>query len=498
MIRVGIIGLGRIADVHYPAYRRSKTARLYAVCDTSEDLARVRQKQWKAEKVYTDYRDLLADPSIDAVEIITPHSLHEQMVIDAARAGKHIALQKPMTTSLESADRMLDAVRQGGRVFRVTDNYVFYPPIALAGKMIRDGAIGEPSNIHIRFIGGGQGGWEIPASSWQWRIQENEAEGGRRGLQTFDHGHHLWTTAWFLLGGVERVSAWIDSIDGIVDSPSAVMWKHGRGKCYGTCEFAHSQELRIPSKYYANDEWIEITGSKGIIFIHRCTGDIHTGPPVSLFTSRGWKHYGRVKSDWVEGFIGAGNNFFNAISGKEAPMLNGDDAREVLRFSLAVQRSARLRREVYPEEMDARFPALYSWKRRRREKSGTGAGKSFVSRLFGGGPDMAPEAAGLTQKLLEGADSGAIGDWNCVFGILLLPEGKTGESIFAVTVENGGVSFSEGALPPKTDFVIRAPAGAWGDILTKRKRIETAFIQGKLKIEGKVEEALTLRKVFGL
>ncbi len=496
MIRVGMIGLGRITDVHYPAYRGSKIARLYAVCDANAELAEARRKQWKAEKAYTDYRELLSDPNVDAVEIITPHTLHEEMVIAAASAGKHIALQKPMTVSLESADRMLEAARAGGRVFRVTDNYVFYPPIALAGKMIRDGIIGEPSNIHIRFIGGGHGGWTIPASCWEWRIRENEAGGGTRGLQTFDHGHHLFSTAWFLLGGVERVSAWIDSIDGIVDSPSVVMWKHGSGKCYGTCEFAHAPELKIPSKYYANDEWMEITGSKGIIFIHRCTGNIHTGPAVSLFTSKGWKRYGKVKSDWGESFIEAGKNYFNAIMGNEAPMLNGDDAREVMRFSLAVQRSARVRREVYLDDMDARFPVFNAWIRRRRELGKKNV--SIFSRIFGGGFGKASDAAGLTRKLLDCADSALIGDWKCVFGIHLTPARGAGESFFSVTVGNGALSYTEGSLPPESVFLIRVPADVWGGVMKKQTRIETAFIQGDLKIEGKPEEALTLRTVLGL
>lgn len=85
------------------------------------------------------------------------YSLHEP-VVAAAQAGKHIALQKPMTVDLKSADRMLTATAQSGKIFKVTDNYAFYPPIRLAKKIIDNGEIGSPISIRIKFIGGGGGG----------------------------------------------------------------------------------------------------------------------------------------------------------------------------------------------------------------------------------------------------------------------------------------------------------------------------------------------------
>ena len=75
-IQIGFIGLGRIADLHYLGYNNNKQAKVYAVCDSNLELAHIRKKQWNAEKVYTDYHDLLADTNVDAVEILTPHSLH--------------------------------------------------------------------------------------------------------------------------------------------------------------------------------------------------------------------------------------------------------------------------------------------------------------------------------------------------------------------------------------------------------------------------------------
>ncbi|HQL83548.1 MAG TPA: Gfo/Idh/MocA family oxidoreductase, partial [Spirochaetota bacterium] len=70
-INVGFIGCGRISDLHYPGYKSAGEARVYAVCDADPDTAAARKRQWKAAKAYTDYRELLADPAVDAVEILT-------------------------------------------------------------------------------------------------------------------------------------------------------------------------------------------------------------------------------------------------------------------------------------------------------------------------------------------------------------------------------------------------------------------------------------------
>ena len=347
MIRVGIIGLGRIADLHQLGYIDNPDAVLAGVCDIDEELVDARSRAWNVTG-YTDYRELLASPEIDAVEIVTPQTIHEQFVTAAAAAGKHIAVQKPMTTSLAAADRMIAAARSAGVVYKVTDNYLTYPPIVLAKQLITEGVIGEPVNIRMKFIGGlWQGGWQVPAETWAWRLEE-VARG--RGIQTFDHGHHMWATAWYLMGEFERVVSWIDWTSDFIDCPAVVMWKHKGVTRYGTCEYTQAVDLPIPAKYYSCDEWFEITGSAGILQIRRCTGDIQDGPAVSTFTREGWKHY-HPPSDWAEGFRGATRNFINAIRGTEPPLLTGEQGREILLFALALRRSSDERREIQMEEM---------------------------------------------------------------------------------------------------------------------------------------------------
>ena len=363
-INVGIIGLGRISDLHALGYMNNPEARIYGVSTRTKETGLAKKAEWGAENFYHDYHDMLADPNIDAVEILTPQKLHEKMVIEAAAANKHIMIQKPMTIDLPSADRMLAAVADLDKVYKVIENYIFYPPLQKAKELIDSGAIGEPINMRIKFISGSSGGWDVDPRTWEWRMQEN-IEG--RGMQTFDHGHHMWCIAWYLMGEIDRVSAWIDSSDGVVDCPANIIWKYKDGVKYGSCDYTHCWDMHMPSNYYANDEWFEITGSKGVISINRCTGNLRSGPPLSLFNGTRWIHYNDLDSDWGTSFKNATLNFISAIQGREAPLLTGEQARGILKIALSIIKSSQERREVYIDELDQIDPDKYAAERRTRE-----------------------------------------------------------------------------------------------------------------------------------
>jgi putative sterol carrier protein len=300
------------------------------------------------------------------------------------------------------------------------------------------------------------------------------------------------------MGDMDKVSAWIDTLDGIIDSPAFIMWKHRDGIKYGVCDYANARQMNIPSKYYANDEWFEITGTKGIIQVHRCTGNILRGPAVSLFNGKSWRHF-NAPSDWGAGFIGSTKNFIASIMGKEQPLLSGGEAREILKFNFAIQKSSHLLREVYLDEMDRSLPSLYAWRRRRAEKK---ADPFRVKRfsLFGGGSTAgyAPQAASLTRGLMKQFNPEAAAGWSCVIGLHLMAEGGVKEEKYGLRVKNGRAELEEGTLPADAALTLKIPAGTWAAILLKKKRLEMALIQGKLKLEGKAEEGLKLREVFRL
>ena len=494
-LNVGFIGCGRISDLHAPGYKNHPDATLYAVCDTNKELAQQKAGEWKAEKVYTDYQEMLANPTIDAIEVLTPHTLHEKMTIDSLQAGKNVALQKPMTINLKSADRIVAAANKAKGLFKVTDNYLTYPPINLAKKMIDDGEIGTPTNLRIKMIAGGSGGWEVDPATWAWRAAENDAG---RGFQTFDHGHHLWAAAWFLLGDIERVSAWIDTIDGIVDSPAAIMWKYKEGVKYGMCEYAFATDLTIPSNYYANDEWIEITGSKGLIVIHQCTGKLSEKVGMSLFKEGSWKHFTDIKTDWGEGFIGATHNFIGAMQGKEKPLLTGEQARRVLAITIAISESSWKRREVYVDELDARFPDEFTKRRIRRELKKLKELKKPTSSqgIERSNSKYAKQAIRLTEALSNRFSAEEAKDWDAEIGLMISLEET--DTLFSISIYDQTVSISQGKLPEPATLTARVPAGLWGAILSGKLSLETAFLEGKLVMEGNIEDGLKMKAVFGL
>ena len=113
-LRVGIIGAGQLARLHVEAYEKNEDAVVYAVCDRREEVVIKRALDWGATRAYTDYRDLLADPEVDAVEILTPHHLHHEMALEAIAAKKHVHLAKPICISLRGADQILSSAKEQG------------------------------------------------------------------------------------------------------------------------------------------------------------------------------------------------------------------------------------------------------------------------------------------------------------------------------------------------------------------------------------------------
>lgn len=495
MINVGFIGCGRIADLHYLGYKDNPRARVFAVCDADPERAEARRAAWGAERAYTDYKEMLEHPDIDAVEVLTPFATHERIVIDAVRSEKHVAVQKPMTGSLRSADRMIEAAEQAGVVFKVTECYVTYPPIRLARSIIDSGEIGEPLGMRIKYICSPHGGWDVPASTYAHQLSK-AAEG--YGMETFDHGHHEWASAWYLLGEVERVSAWIDSVDGLIDCPATIMWKCREGKRYGVCDFIYASQLEMPTDYYPNDEWFEINGSRGILLVNRGTGRIKEGPAVSVFSGAKWRHIEDVPADWAEGFIGSTRNFIAAIQGEEEPLLTGAEGREILRFSLAIGRSAALRREVCLDEVEAPLGALRAWRRRMAERKNVIVGRRRKS-LFKPQADPARYAglaASLTENLPERFDPDEARNWNCTVGLHLTAEGGAEEQKFGFKVAGGKLEITRGRLPEDAVLTLRMSAGTWAAILMGKKKLETALLTGKIKYEGRAEEGLKLRAAF--
>ncbi len=496
-IGIGIIGCGRIADMAYEGYRRIPGARITAVCDTDETTSFRRKNEWGASSHYTDYHKLLEDPAVDAVEILTPHTTHVDITLDAISAGKHVALQKPMTITRAEAERLVSAAASAKTVCKVTENYVFYPPIRFASQIIAEGHIGTPSSVSLKLIAAGKGGWPIPPSAWAWRLREF-AEG--RGMQTFDHGHHLWSTARFLLGPIEKVSAWIGTTSSVIDSPAAIMWKYRDREAFGMCEYVYNQEMEIPSRYYANDEWIQVSGSAGILMINRCTGELLDGPAVSLYSGDGWRHF-RIPSDWKLGFIGSVWNFVRAIRGEEEPLLSFPLAMEILTIDLAIAKSADTGKEVWLDSDGGFLSQSASRRKKRHELREARSARKLLTETGGenAGSDSARAAVKLTEELPDRLSGNASRNDELRIGLELTGAAFTGGvKLMSMTIGGGETRIEQDHLPTNPALVIKTTAGVWAGVLSGKQRIETAYLQGRLKFVGPVETALSLKKLFSL
>jgi scyllo-inositol 2-dehydrogenase (NAD+) len=144
-INVGVIGLGRLGSL-YASYLRSRIphVNLLAVSDVRETVAQTFAQENNVPKWFKDYRDLLAEKGIDSVIVVTPTSTHTEVVIEAARQGKAIFCEKPLTLSLDEAEAMSSAIEQTGTFFQMGFMRRLDKGYAAAKRKIDDGMIGIP------------------------------------------------------------------------------------------------------------------------------------------------------------------------------------------------------------------------------------------------------------------------------------------------------------------------------------------------------------------
>ena len=158
-IRVGIIGTGRISDLHAIEYIQNPFSQISALCDQDLDLATARAEKWGCPDaaVTNNYEDLLARDDVDLVELLLPHNMHLPIALKAIEAKKIISLQKPMCINLDEADQLVAAAEASPHPFKVFENFIFHPPVMKAKALIDEEAIGEPLSIRIKSNSGMHG-----------------------------------------------------------------------------------------------------------------------------------------------------------------------------------------------------------------------------------------------------------------------------------------------------------------------------------------------------
>jgi predicted dehydrogenase len=210
---IGVLGAGQIAQAaHFPAVRKAKTAQLYAICDAADDLRERMAAVHQPTTTFADYDAMLADGNIDAVIIAVADQFHVPLSIKALEAGKHVLVEKPMATTIEDAEALLEAAKTHHRVLLVGHEKRYDPGVAFAHDFIRD-EIGEliglkhwycDSTYRYSITDTLQ---PIIESSAAARRPPGNPKADRQHYLVLGHGSHLLDTARYLGGPLEAIRA---------------------------------------------------------------------------------------------------------------------------------------------------------------------------------------------------------------------------------------------------------------------------------------------------
>ncbi len=349
-VRLGIVGCGTISQLNAPGYLEDERCDVVALCDSVEERARQRAAEWGIDpRIHTSYEDLLNDSSVDAVELLTPTPLHPQQIIDGLAVGKHVSCQKPAANSIAEIRDIANAVSRADTFYRTTENFLYYPPIVKARELIEDGTLGDVNLVRIRTVRGvgWAGGLPVSEGAYVWRRDPERNVGGL----LYDDGWHKVATAVWWGGDVESVSAIVTRTDDFIDeAPTVATWQYAAPDRLASIEYAKAPEMPLRTRYYPADEFMEVVGSKGILWVTRCTGEMLDMPPLILNTGSETISY-QLPMDWIESFNGAARDFVDGILTDRQPMMDIEFTEAVLRIILAMYQASDFRSWVAPSDV---------------------------------------------------------------------------------------------------------------------------------------------------
>ena len=205
-VRIGIIGFGEIArGRHVTELLDCPDAEIVAVCDISDKaLEKAKEKLGISdEKCYKDYRDLIVDPDVDAVEVCTPNYMHAEIAIAALNAGKPVNLEKPVAMNYEQALKIVEAERNSTAFGMTCFTYRFFPAVRYAKHLVDNGIVGDIIGLNVAYLKN-SAFWE--GRRLEWRFVKDLAGSGVVG----DLAVHLIDLAQLLAGDIVKLCATCD------------------------------------------------------------------------------------------------------------------------------------------------------------------------------------------------------------------------------------------------------------------------------------------------
>lgn len=328
-LRIGLIGAGRIGKIHAKTIASCvPSATACAICDFNISAAQEVANTYDIPRVTISSQELLDDPSIEAIVISSPTETHAEMIIGAARAGKHIFCEKPIALSLSRIDLALDAVEAAGVKLQVGFNRRFDANFRRIREAVAGGEIGTPHLLHI-----------ISRDAEPPTIGYVRSSGGI----FFDMTIHDFDMARFLIGdevdeiyatGAVRINPEIGAA-GDLDTAMTVL--RFRGGVIGTIDNSRKA-------VYGYDQRAEVFGSAGAIAtgnaypnegIISTAREIRRDLPLNFFLTR-----------YATSYIDEISSFVDAVLNNRPVAVNGLDGRVPVAMATAAYLSFRENRPV--------------------------------------------------------------------------------------------------------------------------------------------------------
>ncbi|MEK0317458.1 Gfo/Idh/MocA family protein [Cohnella sp. 56] len=265
-LKVGIIGLGGIADFHSKGILDSADAEIWSISDCNAALLEKRGKEWNipASRMHLDYELMLQDPELDAVTIGTPNFNHFEIAKLAIAYGKPFALEKPVALNAGEAAVLKDMLARNPIPHMICFSYRYKSAVRYAKQLIESGRLGKILHVYGQYLQGWAIDEEIPLV---WRFRKALTGSGALG----DLGSHMLDLTRFLVGDTRRVMADAGTIVAERDLPDG----SGKGEvdvddyCHvlSRLEGGVSATMTISRFAYGrgNDQQIEIYGTQGAL-----------------------------------------------------------------------------------------------------------------------------------------------------------------------------------------------------------------------------------------
>lgn len=352
-IRVGVIGCGKVGHCHARAYRALPGCELAACCN--HNLARAEEfGRAYGIPAFDSVREMIEKADIGAVSVCTPHPAHAAPAVEAARAGAHILVEKPLATTLGDCDEILGAVRASGVAGGVVSQRRFYPQAARVKRAIEDGKIGRPILGTVTMLG-----WRDMTyyASDPWRGSW-EKEGG--GVLVNQAPHQLDLLLWYM-GEVKELYGLWDTFNhpGLEVDDTAVAVLRFQSGALGSILVSNSQNPALYGNVHVHGERgasVGVQTDGGAMFIAGVSG-IAEPPFNDLWTVPGEENLAagwRASEDALFGAPGAVDHFFglqlqdflDAVRAGREPLVSLRDGRRAVELFTAVYRSCRDRAPI--------------------------------------------------------------------------------------------------------------------------------------------------------